>query len=361
MQKAFWIVILAMLWSCADEPGTNQQPADDFNRQAMLQHWADGVIIPQLSHYQNKTSAMVQAARRFDQTPDRLHYRACQDRFEEAYLAWQGLGIFDIGAAETHAWRNRSNLYPCDTTAVALNIDASNAVNYALPSTFDEQGWPAMDWLLHGTDSTQTLKMLQQDSGRRADLIELAALTDSLALVVKQDWQVRFRDVFIQNDGSSATASVNKLVNDFIFYFERMVRAGKVGIPAGVFSANPLPQHVEAPYAQEINRGLLLKALRSCRSFYRGQSFDGNIQGPSLYQYLSHLGKEALADKIDNQFLEAIAEAEKLPSELQTAVRTNNQQMLKSYDAMQKVVILIKVDMMQALNIRIDYVDADGD
>ena len=35
--------------------------------------------------------------------------------------------------------------------------------------------------------------------------------------------------------------------------------------------------------------------------------------------------------------------------------------MLSSYDELQKVVVLLKVDMLQAFDISTDYVDADGD
>jgi hypothetical protein len=31
------------------------------------------------------------------------------------------------------------------------------------------------------------------------------------------------------------------------------------------------------------------------------------------------------------------------------------------FDAVQEVVVLLKVDMLQLLNINVDYVDADGD
>ena len=35
--------------------------------------------------------------------------------------------------------------------------------------------------------------------------------------------------------------------------------------------------------------------------------------------------------------------------------------MLELYDELQRGVVLAKVDMMQAMNIKVDYVDADGD
>ena len=35
--------------------------------------------------------------------------------------------------------------------------------------------------------------------------------------------------------------------------------------------------------------------------------------------------------------------------------------MTKAYDELQKAVVLLKVDMLQAFNVNVDYVDADGD
>ena len=39
----------------------------------------------------------------------------------------------------------------------------------------------------------------------------------------------------------------------------------------------------------------------------------------------------------------------------------DNTKMTNAYDALQTVVVLLKVDMLQAFNISVDYVDADGD
>ena len=35
--------------------------------------------------------------------------------------------------------------------------------------------------------------------------------------------------------------------------------------------------------------------------------------------------------------------------------------MTRAYDELQKAVVLLKVDMLQAFSVNIDYVDADGD
>ncbi len=42
-------------------------------------------------------------------------------------------------------------------------------------------------------------------------------------------------------------------------------------------------------------------------------------------------------------------------------IEFNNTEMLLTYDAIQLLVVSFKVDMLQALGISVDYVDADGD
>ena len=42
-------------------------------------------------------------------------------------------------------------------------------------------------------------------------------------------------------------------------------------------------------------------------------------------------------------------------------IQNDNNKFLQTYDAIQEVVVLLKVDMLQLLSINVDYVDADGD
>ena len=44
-----------------------------------------------------------------------------------------------------------------------------------------------------------------------------------------------------------------------------------------------------------------------------------------------------------------------------TQIEFNNTDMLLTKDAIQLLVVYFKVDMLQALGVSVDYVDADGD
>jgi hypothetical protein len=196
-------------------------------------------------------------------------------------------------------------------------------------------------------------------------LLTLTARISSLAETVLADWTGGYRETFINNSGNNATASTDKVVNDYIFYYERFLRAGKVGIPAGVFSGSPLANLVEAPYRNDLSRELLLEALDATQDFFNGIAYAGNTKGVSLSDYLDDLevknDGQLLSTVINEQFDAARTQILSLNVSLSAQVINDNIAMLQAYDALQMNVIRFKVDMLQALNISVDYVDADGD
>jgi malate synthase len=83
-----------------------------------------------------------------------------------------------------------------------------------------------------------------------------------------------------------------------------------------------------------------------------------------LNQYLDYLEDDVenkLSEKINNQLKIAKDKILELNDNFKTQIEDNNNQMLATYDAIQKTVVLLKVDMLQKLNISVDYADADGD
>jgi hypothetical protein len=56
-----------------------------------------------------------------------------------------------------------------------------------------------------------------------------------------------------------------------------------------------------------------------------------------------------------------ITQIETLENSFATQIDTDNTAMTMAYDELQKAVVLLKVDMLQAFNVSVDYVDADGD
>ena len=277
--------------------------------------------------------------------------------------------MFEIGKAETLSYRINLNTYPTDGPGMISHIEEGD-YNLELPSSFDEQGFPALDFLLYGLAETDGEIVAIYSTSENAALYkdylgEVAIKIDDLTKAVLDDWKGGFRDAFVGNTSSSNTGSVDKLANDYIFYFEKYLRAGKVGIPAGVFSATPLPQNVEAFYKRDISKQLLIRAISATQDFFNGKHFIGSATGESFKSYLDFLNTvkngEDLSKLIDDQFIAAKEEANVLNDDFVQQIEADNNKMISVYEELQRNVILLKVDMLQALDISVDYVDADGD
>jgi len=366
--KKISILLLAglFLWGCSQEGEPEVKNEDNFDRSAMLQNWADNIIIPAYETYVAELSELTQAKNAFVTKSDLSSFQALKTQWLEAYIAWQRVSMFEIGKAEELTLRDYTNIFPTDAEEIEENI-TSGQYNLELPSTRAQQGFPALDYLLHGSAESEAT-ILARFEGNPAMMTYLSDLADRLEMLSTQvldDWKSGYRDTFIASDGSNASSSVNKFLNDFLFYYEKALRAGKIGIPAGVFSNTPLSDRVEALYKRDASKVLFETALQAVVDFFNGRHFNENATGESLVNYLDFLNTitqgESLSALINDQFQEAIDAGQALDDNFYNEVETNNQAMLKTYDALQANVILMKVDMFQALNIKVDYVDADGD
>ncbi|MDT0608235.1 imelysin family protein [Croceitalea rosinachiae] len=376
--KKYWYVLSVLflvLWACSSD-NTDETPMTDddismsdddggmqnvFDRSTLLVNWADNIIIPSYKSFQTTMAQLVIDYESFEQEPILQNLQTLRTSWLNAYKSWQSISMFEIGPAEAIGLRLNVNTYPTDVMLVEMNI-ANGGYNFDLSSNRDAKGFPALDYLLNGfaTDDLGILEKFTTDAQKDANLLYLKdvinnikSLTDS----VIAEWEGDYRAIFVNNDGSSATASVDRFSNDFVFYYEKFLRAGKMGIPLGVFSGIQSPNTIESFYSPENSNELFLEGLDAVQNFFNGASL-----GESMASYLTTLDRKDLADDINAQFDAARTAVEALDS-FRTELETNNPSiaMLSAYDEVQKAVSLLKVDMFSAMSISIDFVDADGD
>lgn len=368
MKKLIVLLFVPMLLvNCGSKDGDGMD-ADRFDRAAMLTNWADNLIIPAFSDFVTQLQTMDDAVAAFSASPSTQNLTDLRTAWLDAYKAWQWVDMYDIGKAEKITLRNYINVYPVASADMVATL-LSGSYDLSSVNRQDEQGFPALDYLLHGLAETDEAIVAFYTDGTdgakyKQYLKDVSARMLSLSQSVLDDWTGGYRDTFVDRSGSSATESVNKLVNDYLFYYEKHLRAGKVGIPAGVFSTNPLPDRVEALYSGH-SKVLFNEALDAAQAFFNGIHFGNTTDGISLDDYLLEVNAvregEDLAALIDGQFSTSRTAAIGISDDFSTQVGTNNTLMLQAYDALQANVVYMKVDMLQALNINVDYVDGDGD
>ena len=370
LKKIKLLLLTALIVSCNSDESGKSETADNFDREAMLENWADNIIIPSFENFSGETQSLSEAAVTFSEDPSEVNLVALRSAFEEAYLSYQTVALFEVGEAEALDYHNFLNIYPVDATAVIAKAEA-NSFNLDLPASRDEQGFPALDFLINGLGETDSeivsfyTSENENAQGYKNYLTSVAERIDALTDTVLADWKNSYRDIFVSNTSSSSTGSVDKFTNDYVMYFEMDLRSGKIGIPAGAFSGNPVPETAEAYYSEDFSKQLYLQALESFRNFFDGEHFNSSQTGPSYRQYLEYLNSisegEDIAAMINEQLDKVQEQANALNSDLAEQVRTDNSVMLGAFDELQKVVVLLKIDMLQALDISVDYVDTDGD
>lgn len=361
--------VLVITSIACNKKGTGDQPKDNYDRKAMLTHLADKLIIPAFSNFQAVYGEMKTAANAFVAAPDAAKLATLRQRWQNAYVAWQRIELFHFGPADNNLLRNYFNIYPVDVTLLNSYI-SSGSYDLEVLTNNKVQGFPALDYLVNGlaandADIVAKYTSAADAANRKKYLSDIIAIMNAKINKVVSDW-TSYRQTFISNDGMGAGSPLSLMINEYVMYFERFLRSGKFAIPAGVMSGTPAPEKVEAFYSKETGIILAKTALKACRDFYNGQSFDGTSTGPSLKSYLQALGANTptvatLATSIDNQFAVIETKMNELGSSVHDAIVNNRLKVLALYDEFQKEVRYMKVDMTSAIGISITYTDADGD
>ena len=372
MIKKLVLLVFAVsaLYTCSESDDNNSgSSSDNFDRQLMLTNWADNIIIPAYEDLSSDLSVLVTDKDAFVASPDESSLSQLRLSWLEAYKTWQYVEMFNIGKAEEINYGFQMNVYPTNVVDIQNNIN-SDSYDLSNVNNNDAVGFPALDYMLYGLRATdqEILNAYSIEPNFEDNASYLSALInqmDALTNTVLNDWTTSYRDVFVNSTANTATSATNKLTNDFIFYYEKGLRANKFGIPAGVFSSTPLETKVEAFYNKDVSKMLSLSALDAVQGFFNGDGYNASTSNESLSSYLEYLNTinsgSSLNTIITNKFNAAEIKIQGLDDNLGLQVTMDNTKMLEAYDALQDAVVLLKVDMIQAMNISIDYVDADGD
>lgn len=367
LRVAASISIIAMLVACST--GTEEMDRSyEAERRQLLENYGKNIMVPAYKELQSAVDDLEAAAVEFsgDRTEARL--QAVQEALKAARLAWQDASLFQFGPAESVLLRTSLNTYPTDTTKVEDNVESGNYTLGAIANS-DAVGFPALDYLLHGLGETrqETLSWYTEDQGASK---RIAYLRDNIEYIkgktdaVADAWSSsggNYIETFLSEDnaGTDVGSSLGMAVNALVMHYERFVRDGKIGIPAGVRSAgHPRPAATEAVYGG-YSVELALANLQAIKRLFMGSSASGN--GKGLDDILEYLDASNLSGEIQTELDEAIAELEKLNDPLSEQIRTDNDPVLEAFKELQDVIILLKADMTSILGITITYQDNDGD
>lgn len=374
LAKARWLsvalaAVLAMVTVAAcDSVGTSNSDTD-FDRTALLQNYGSEIILPSYENLASDVADLDASAEAFVDAPSEETLSAVRADLKSARMAWQKVSLYQFGPAESLTLRSALNTYPTDTDRIDANI-ASGEYAFGSISDKDAGGFPALDYLLHDASATDAEIIAAYTDGAEADsraayLLENIAFIQDNADAVVAEWAPRGGDylgMFTSeaNAGTDVGSSLGMVVNAYVKHYERALRDGKIGIPAGVRSAGvPRSSSTEAAHAG-YSLDLAIANLQAVKDLYLGKR-PGGENGMGLDDHLQALGAESLHTDIVAEIDEAIGALQVLEDPLANQIETNNEPVLTAFQEMQDVVVLLKADMTSALGITITFQDNDGD
>jgi predicted lipoprotein len=338
---------------------------NSFDRVKMMTFITEEIIIPSYDNLNTSITELKESYELFKINITEHNLEELRNKWLKSYKLWQHVEMFNIGKSMEDYLIFRSNIYPVDTVRVNQNIN-NGEYDLKNPNNYAAQGFPTIDYLLYGKGNDPA-KITDHYKENDKTMNYLGSLIEDLAANVKNvndDWN-QVKNEFVSSVDNTASSNLNMMVNDFIYYYEKGFRANKFGIPAGVFSGGALPDRVEGFYSKNFSKVFALEAMTSIKKFFNGESYkNSDIKGLGLKSYIDFVEKdqeELLSDKINAQLTDAEKSINELGNNLSDQIESDLIKVLKTYDDIQTAVVLLKVDMLQALNIAVDYADADGD
>ena len=358
---------LAVALMCCHEPDSEPEQ-DTFDREGMLTHYADNIIVPRYVNFENAVNGLNWQTEAFIADPTESNLAAVKAAWKASVLSWQRCAMFEFGPAANILLQTSSNVYPADTQQVEANI-MSGIYDLDSVENLAAKGLPALDYLLFKDTPESTVAAFNAGEDAQQRLDYLGAVVNLLQTQIDQvneAWHNGYRDEFISSTGTSVGSSLGLLLNAMNQSFETNTRMQKLGLPSGAatFSMTPLPDHVEAYFEGQSNVSFIEASMIGFEDLYLGNTESGQA-GIGLGEYLTSLqathNNSMLHSVIQSQFDDVFTSVELLDDPLSAFVETDQQTAISVYVEMQQLVVLWKVDMMSALGVLITYQDNDGD
>ncbi len=385
------VVLVAACGGGSSPQTPDASPGDGFDRNALLGHLANNVLLPLQTAL---ATAAVLVPPAIEAYCDALDQGAPGATLDAARAAWAtALDAFEAAdaavvgpaALDSRALRDRIYGWPLLATC---SLDRDTASSFADPSSYEvssrlinARSLAAVEYLLFNNATAHSCVVAPP--GWDALGADLPRARCRLAVVLAQDvatnatalaaaWQPGAGNYVGQlalagTSGSSiATAQegVNR-ISDAMFYVDSMVKDMKIAEAAGI-AVNacgtvdaPCDREVELRYADRATTAIRIN-LKTLRTVFTGTTAAG--EGTGYDDFLTALGHADVAARMRGKLDDAIAAADALPDSFLTALTSDYAKVVATHRAVTLFTDDLKSQFLTLLSLEIpDDVAADND
>jgi hypothetical protein len=353
---AFFLSLSFFLTSCVEE---NTKAIDQgFDRTALLEHYADNIIIPNIEDLQQELVALEAAAFAYTDDKSSANYEDLQAQWKKTMIAYQYVSAFNFGPGQTSSGTisQRLGAFPVDTEALENYVSAGDS-SLDNPN-HNTRGLLAVEYLIFDKEKIyanifNSFDYTPEGYYRRDYLNAVCSDMRQFADELLSEW-LNYRDEFVSNNGTQAGNSVSVLFNHIIDNYERL-KYDKIGTPLGnqPGQTQAEPESTEAYYS-----GTSVEMIKENFSFimdlYFGSKKGGNYLDTGFDDYVLALpGGDQVNYDTENQIMSTSTAISKLYNfdHLSDLVTDNPQDVQKIYVEMQALTPFLKDDVPSLLGI----------
>lgn len=361
---SFVISILLFLVSCDSDGITESDYQIQYTRTAQLDNIYENEILVLSNQFIQKTTLLQTSVQEFKTTTSLENLTKTQADWIAALKVWKQLELYNLGAVENSFIHFEINRWATNTETIDEYILGNETINdtFIASKGSSSKGISALEYLLFSSEENQeVLSSFTTDLNfeRRLDYLEALAINlktkaDALLSIWKND-----KDNFISSIENGISGSQNQLTNAMITLIEEVI-ISKLGNPLGDNTGGLI--NIEALEATRSKSSLIiiqehLTALKRC---YNGSFLENEINwGYDNYLYL--IEREDLDVTIIAAFETCQTKIDAIKNPLIEEIISNPENVTNLRDAFRDLLVLIKVDMSNAIGTTVTINDNDGD
>jgi predicted lipoprotein len=346
---ASWLGIFAAPAQAADFAGFNQ----GYGRE---------IVLPAFKALADQTGSLAEAADNFAAEPSQDGFNALRAAFDAVSDAWMRAEFFRLGPLGDQQRSDRIEYWPEKRNITERQLAALLAAptEEALePRKFAQasvavQGLPALERLLYGDSSRQTLSAGPEQKARAAVIKAIAHNLDALAKEIAADWEKALADpksaaAPFSQDATEATAQLFAGLMTGM----QIVTVQKLAGPRGTTIDKAKPKTAEQWRSGRSLRNIKLN-LEAARNA---------VLSPHGFVVLLGAGNDALKDELTKAFDVADAAAAAAPEPMDAAVTDaeGRKRVGALLVAVNQLVDALKQKAAPAMGISLGFNEMDGD
>lgn len=358
------ILIIIFTVSC-DKGGISEDEYQiQYRREAQLSNAYANGIVPLNTAFVTNTAMVKTKTQAFVQQPSLENLGDLQNQWTTMLKTWKHLELYNLGIIEDSFIHFEINRWPTNTEIVNSFIEGTETIDsgFIAGNGSSSKGISAMEYLLFSSeDNQEVLDQFTTTSHferRQAYLLSLAQNLEIKAIELQTLWTM-YKTGFISSLENGISGSQNQLTNAMVTLIEEII-ISKLGNSLGNGNGGTINIEDLEAYRSESSLLIIQEHLIALKMLYTGNFIEGTINW-GFNDYLDLIDRTALNESIASSFDNCQAKLDLISESLKQELQDTPQNVIDLQEAFNDLLILIKVDMANAIGTTITINDNDGD